>query len=86
QMRGGGAALIREVERAGLRGRGGAGFPTATKLRAVARGRRAVVVANGTEGEPASAKAKALLIGSPHLVLDGASIAAETTGQLAQWR
>ncbi len=76
----GGVALIEEVERAGLRGRGGAGFPTATKLRTVAAGRRSVVVANGTEGEPVSTKDKSLLMGSPHLVLDGASLAAETVG------
>ena len=77
---GGGGALIAEVARAGLRGRGGAAFPTAVKLRTVAAAGRAVVVANGVEGEPASTKDKALLIGAPHLVLDGASIAAETVG------
>ncbi len=69
--------LIDEVERAGLRGRGGAGFPTATKLRSVAAARRSMVVANGTEGEPASGKDKALLVGSPHLILDGITLAAE---------
>jgi NADH:ubiquinone oxidoreductase subunit F (NADH-binding) len=79
-MPGGGPRLIEEVERAGLRGRGGAQFPTATKLRAVAGARRTIVVANGTEGEPASSKDKALLVHTPHLVLDGASIAAETVG------
>jgi NADH:ubiquinone oxidoreductase subunit F (NADH-binding) len=74
--------LIEEVERSGLRGRGGAGFPTAAKLRAVAgarRGRRVVVV-NGAEGEPASAKDRALLAGAPHLVLDGALLAAAAVG------
>jgi NADH:ubiquinone oxidoreductase subunit F (NADH-binding) len=80
QLPAGGPLLIDEVEQAGLRGRGGAQFPTATKLRTVAAARHPVVVANGTEGEPASAKDKALLVNSPHLVLDGASIAADTVG------
>ncbi len=80
QLPTGGPLLIDEVERAGLRGRGGAGFPTATKLRTVASARHGIVVANGAEGEPASGKDKVLLAHSPHLVLDGAGIAAETVG------
>ena len=72
--------LLDAVEAAGLTGRGGAGFPTATKLRAVARRRRTVVVANGTEGEPASAKDKTLTARNPHLVLDGVLVAAELVG------
>ena len=75
------ASLISEVERAGLRGHGGASFPTATKMRAVAGRRRpGVVVVNATEGEPMSAKDKMLCWVTPHLVLDGAALAAESVG------
>ena len=73
--------LIEEVEQSGLRGRGGADFPTARKLRAVA-GRRRVgpVIVNGSETEPASAKDRLLLARLPHLVLDGAVLAAGAVG------
>jgi NADH:ubiquinone oxidoreductase subunit F (NADH-binding) len=75
------AVLIGEVERAGLAGRGGAAFPTAAKLRALAATRPSpAVIGNGVEGEPASNKDKVLLAVAPHLVLDGAVGAAELIG------
>lgn len=74
------AELLAEIEASGLTGRGGAAFPTAVKLAAVARTRNAVVVANGTEGEPASWKDKVLLAENPHLVVDGAVVAARIVG------
>ncbi len=70
-----------ELEASGLRGHGGAGFPVAAKWRSVARsGRRPIVVVNGAEGEPASAKDALLLARTPHLVLDGAAAAAASIG------
>jgi NADH:ubiquinone oxidoreductase subunit F (NADH-binding) len=73
--------LIALFEECSLRGRGGGGFPLAGKLAAVARARRApVVVVNGVEAEPASQKDRTLLGCSPHLVLDGAQIAASALG------
>jgi NADH:ubiquinone oxidoreductase subunit F (NADH-binding) len=83
--RGGDPGLIRAVEQAGLRGRGGAWFPTHRKLAEVAAGRRPgsgppLVVANGCEGDPASSKDHALLGLAPHLVLDGIELAARAVG------
>jgi NADH:ubiquinone oxidoreductase subunit F (NADH-binding) len=81
RRRGRTAMLIDEIERSGLLGRGGAAFPTATKMRAVAATRgRTIVIANGAEGEPASLKDRTLLEMAPHLVLDGAIAAAEAVG------
>jgi len=73
--------LMDVIERSGLTGRGGAGFPAGRKLRSVAGERgRPVVVANGCEGEPASAKDRLLLSRAPHLVFDGISLAAFAVG------
>jgi NADH:ubiquinone oxidoreductase subunit F (NADH-binding) len=79
-LRGESDALIAAVEASGLRGRGGAGYPTHRKLRAVAAGRDPVMVANGVEGEPASHKDALLMRINPHLVLDGAAAAAAAVG------
>jgi NADH:ubiquinone oxidoreductase subunit F (NADH-binding) len=76
-----GARLLDAIEDSGLRGRGGAHVSSALKLRAVAgRRRRAVVVANGSESEPASRKDAVLLTHTPHLVIDGAMVAATAVG------
>ncbi|MDQ6899190.1 MAG: proton-conducting membrane transporter [Candidatus Dormibacteraeota bacterium] len=74
--------LIERLEASGLQGRGGAGFPVGRKWRSVAersRG-RAVVLANGAEGEPLSAKDRTLMAARPHLILDGAGLAADAVG------
>jgi NADH:ubiquinone oxidoreductase subunit F (NADH-binding) len=80
-----GPALIELIEASGLRGRGGGGFPAGAKLRAVAGARKharshPVVLVNGAEGEPASFKDRTLLQTLPHLVLDGAEVAARAIG------
>lgn len=77
-----GRRFIDDLERSGLAGRGGASFPTATKWRAVAERSRgdAVVLVNGAEGEPQSKKDRTLMSVRPHLVLDGAFIAARVLG------
>jgi NADH:ubiquinone oxidoreductase subunit F (NADH-binding) len=73
--------LIGRIERSGLCGRGGASFPAARKLRAVASSRgRPVVVVNAAEGEPASLKDRTLAYSLPHLVLDGGELAAQALG------
>ncbi|HEY2602359.1 MAG TPA: NADH-ubiquinone oxidoreductase-F iron-sulfur binding region domain-containing protein [Thermoleophilaceae bacterium] len=80
-LRAQGPALIEAVERAGLRGRGGASFPAALKMADVARrrGPRTLLV-NAAEGEPMSAKDRLLIQSAPQLVLDGALAAADAVG------
>lgn len=73
--------MVEIIRTSGLGGRGGAGFPAAQKMASVA-GRRGtkIVVANGAEGEPASAKDRVLMERCPHLVLDGIQVAAAAVG------
>jgi len=71
--------LAAAVEASGLTGRGGAGFPSSTKLRSVGVA-GATLVVNAMEGEPASTKDKALVSCAPHLVLDGAQLTARAMG------
>ena len=75
-------ATIEEIRASGLRGRGGAGFPTATKWNSVRRagGGRRYVVANGAEGEPATFKDRLLMRRDPYRVIEGAAIAASAVG------
>ncbi len=75
-------ATLEMIERAGLRGRGGAGFATARKWRSVrdgGPGRRFVVV-NAAEGEPATFKDRLLIRRDPYRVIEGAAIAALAVG------
>jgi NADH-quinone oxidoreductase subunit F len=76
--------VIAEIEAAGLRGRGGGGFPTGTKWRTVAAHRSPAlptsVVVNAAEGEPATFKDRVLLRSAPYAVVEGALIAAHAVG------
>ncbi|HEY0812488.1 MAG TPA: NADH-ubiquinone oxidoreductase-F iron-sulfur binding region domain-containing protein [Pseudonocardia sp.] len=73
--------LVEKVARAGLRGRGGGGFPLAEKMAVVNESKRTpTVVANGCESDPSSAKDRVLLHRAPHLVLDGIALAAHAVG------
>jgi NADH-quinone oxidoreductase subunit F len=80
----GAIATIEEVEAAGLRGRGGAGFPTGRKWRTVREYASdavpTTVVVNAAEGEPGSFKDRMLLRTNPYRVLEGACIAALAVG------
>ena len=75
------AGFLELLDRSGLRGRGGAAFPLGRKVAAVrSSGVPPVVLANGEEGEPASAKDRWLMRTRPHLVLDGVRLAAYLVG------
>jgi len=74
--------VIEEVRKAGLRGRGGAGFPTSAKWAAAraALGQPKYVVVNCDEGDPGAYMDRALLEGNPHAVLEGLLIGAYAVG------
>ncbi len=75
-------AVLEEVKRSGLRGRGGAGFPTGRKWEACRRseGELKYVVCNADEGDPGAFMDDALLEGNPHSVLEGMIIGALAMG------
>ena len=75
-------AVIDEIAAAGLRGRGGAGFPTARKWRAArqAAGGDKLVICNADEGDPGAYMDRTLLESNPHQVIEGMLIAAMAVG------
>jgi NADH-quinone oxidoreductase subunit F len=77
-------ALIAELTASGLRGRGGAGFPTGVKWRTVRDNRSTVeastVVVNGAEAEPGTFKDRTILRTNPYEVVEGALIAGRAVG------
>lgn len=80
-------ALIATVKATGLRGMGGAGFPTAVKWDTVrrARGARKFVVVNADEGEPGTIKDRVLMERLPHRLLEGVYLAALAVGADEAW-
>ena len=74
--------VLQEVITSGIRGRGGAGFPTGTKWKACreAEGTTKYVVANGSEGDPDIGMHRSMMEGDPHSVLEGMMIAAYAVG------
>ncbi len=74
--------VIEEVRRSGLRGRGGAGFPTGVKWAAVrnAPGPEKYVICNADEGEPGTFKDRLILEGDPHRILEAMAIAGYAVG------
>ncbi len=75
-------AVIEEIEKSGLRGRGGGGFPTGRKWRFTAanRGGKSYIVCNGDEGDPGAFMDRSIMEGDPHKLLEGMAIAAFAIG------
>ncbi|HZW23962.1 MAG TPA: NAD(P)H-dependent oxidoreductase subunit E [Gallionella sp.] len=78
----GGAAIVEEIKKSGLRGRGGAGFPTGLKWEACrnAAGTIKHVVCNADEGEPGTFKDRVLLTRQADLVFEGMTLCAQAIG------
>jgi len=74
--------ILFEIKESGLKGRGGAGFPTSTKwmLTAAAKSDKKYIVCNADEGEPGTFKDRVLLLEYPELVFEGMVIAGYTVG------
>ena len=76
------AQVVEEMTKSGLRGRGGAGFPTGLKWATVAKsqGPKKYVICNADEGDPGAFMDRSVLESDPHRVLEGMAIAAYATG------
>ena len=75
-------AIIAEIKEAGLRGRGGAGFPTGIKweLAAKSEGKEKTIICNADEGDPGAYMDRTILESNPHQVLEGIAICAHAVG------
>ncbi len=75
-------AIIDEIKRSGLRGRGGAGFPTGVKweLCRKSKGSMKYIICNGDEGDPGAFMDRSIFESDPHAVLEGMIIGAKAIG------
>jgi len=78
------AAVIDLVKESGLRGRGGAGFPTGLKWSFTAKGEQVYIICNADEGEPGTFKDRLILEGDPHRLIEGMMIDEEVYGNLTK--
>ena len=78
--------VIEEVKKSGLKGRGGAGFPTATKWGFLksSPGTVKYLVCNGDEGDPGAYMNRAVLEGNPHSIIEGMTLGAYAVGNVKQ--
>lgn len=76
------SSLIEEIKKSGLRGRGGAGFPTGLKWSFVAKtnGEKKYVICNADESEPGTFKDRLILEGDPHSIIEAMAIAGYAVG------
>ena len=74
--------VIEEIEKSGLRGRGGAGFPTARKWQFCrsASGKKKYIICNADEGDPGAFMDRSILEADPHRLLEGLIIAGYAIG------
>ncbi|MFP4491533.1 MAG: NADH-ubiquinone oxidoreductase-F iron-sulfur binding region domain-containing protein [Spirochaetaceae bacterium] len=74
--------ICSQIKSAGLRGRGGGGFPTGKKweLALAQQSDRKIIICNGDEGDPGAFMDRSILEGNPHSVVEGMMIAARATG------
>jgi NADH:ubiquinone oxidoreductase subunit F (NADH-binding)/(2Fe-2S) ferredoxin/Pyruvate/2-oxoacid:ferredoxin oxidoreductase delta subunit len=78
--------VVQEIKASGLRGRGGAGFPTGLKWEFLAKrpnGQGKILVCNGDEGDPGAYMDRSILEGNPHSIIEGMLIGAYATGATA---
>lgn len=75
-------AVVETIEKSGLRGRGGGGFPTGRKWRFTAanKGGKSYIVCNGDEGDPGAFMDRSVMEGDPHKLLEGMAVAAYAIG------